>query len=92
MSLTSDDLADIKQLMTSLLNAQARQLEEHIDGEIAALRKEMDERFEEIDERFDEVLNAIGSDLESKAKTIDAHDEQLESHERRITQLEAQAA
>lgn len=77
MSLTSDDLADIKQLMASLLNAQ---------------EKRINERLDEQDERLDEILNAVGGELHEHNKTISAHTLQLKSHEQRIACLETNMA
>lgn len=77
MSLTSDDLADIKQLMTSLLDAQERRL---------------DKRFDEQDERLDEILNAVGGELNEQDKTVSDHTEQIQNHEKRILRLEKRIA
>ena len=84
MSLTSDDLADIKQLMTSLLSAQEKRIEAH-------MKEMMDKRFEEQDEKLNEILNAVGGDLEEKDEQIIAHNKQLKNHESRILHLESQA-
>ena len=96
MSLTSDDLADIKQLMTSVVRAE-------VSAEVGVLRDEINERFEETDNKIDtlasnvakrfdeqddkmnEILNALGADLNE-------HEEQIEDHERRIYRLEQKAA
>ena len=77
MSLTSDDLADIKQLMTSLLDAQERRL---------------DKRFDEQDERLDEILNAVGGELNEQDKMVSDHTEQIQNHEKRILRLEKRIA
>lgn len=81
MSLSSDDLADIKQLMVSLLNAQEKRLVER-----------MDERFKEQDEKLNEILDAVGAKFNDQDETSASHVKQIEDHERRILQLEKQVA
>ena len=108
MSLTSDDLADIKQLLLAMENRFDRRFDE-IDKRFDEVDKRFDEvyeRFDEIDKRFDEVyerfdendeklneiMNAIGSEFQEKAEQIDTCTTQLTDHETRILRLESQAA
>ena len=79
MSLTSDDLADIKQLLLALENRLDRRFDE------------VDKRFSDQDEQLNEILNAVGGDLEEKDEQIIAHNKQLKNHESRILHLESQA-
>ncbi len=81
MSLTSDDLADIKQLMSSLLSAQEKRLDERFDK----IEREVNQRFEEQDEKLDEILNAVGGEFLDQS-------EKISDHERRIRRLENQTA
>ena len=85
MSLTSDDLADIKQLMTSLLSAQEKRIEAHVE-------EMMNERFEEQDEKLNEILNAVGTRFNDQDETSLDHTKQIKNHEKRILRLEKQAA
>lgn len=82
MSLTQDDLADIKQLMQAVMSQGLAEQKREIVTEI---RDEMNQRFAEQDEKLDEILNAVGSDLADKS-------DQLDNHETRITRLEKRAA
>lgn len=84
MSLTSDDLADIKQLMEATVSAALKEQEKRFDA-IDARFDAIDARFDEQDEKLDTILNAVGADLTQ-------HDEQLDDHEVRIVRLEKQAA
>ena len=81
MSLTSDDLADIKQLMTSLLSTQERSIMEAVD-----------KRFEEQDEKLNEILNAVGTRFNNQDEISLDNTKQIKNHEKRILRLEKQAA
>lgn len=87
MSLTSDDLADIKQLMQGLLSQQAAQLEknldEKLDGRLKKLEEKLDERFAENVEMQNEILNAVGSDLNRHSAKLDDHEDRLNTLERK---------
>lgn len=88
MSLTSDDLADIKQLMTSVVRAEVRSLQGEVGSlrsEFGSLREEMNQRFAEQDEKLNEIMNAVGGEFSEHADKID-------DHERRIYRLEQKAA
>ncbi len=88
MSLTREDLEDIKQLMESVVYtataSQFKQINERFDA--------VDKRFEEIDTRFDEaealqneILQAVSDESATQGATLD-------DHETRITRLEKAAA
>lgn len=81
MSLTSDDLADIKQLMTSLLSTQERSIMEAVD-----------KRFEEQDEKLNEILNAVGTRFNNQDEISLDNTKQIKNHEKRILRLEKQIA
>lgn len=84
MSLTSDDLADIKQLMEAVIRAQDDRIDKKfadIDNRFAGI----DDRFEEIDEKLNTIMDAVGVNLNE-------HTEQLDDHEARIVRLEKQPA
>ena len=87
MSLTSDDLADIKQLLLALENRLDRRFDE-VDKRF----DEVDKRFSDQDEQLNEILNAVGGDLEEKDEQIIAHNKQLKNHESRILHLESQVS
>ncbi len=87
MSLTSDDLADIKQLLMAMENRFDRRFDE-IDKRF----DEVYERFDENDEKLNEIMNAIGSEFQEKAEQIDTCTTQLTDHETRILRLESQTA
>lgn len=80
MSLTSDDLADIKQLMQSLLSAQSHQLKTELKAE---LLEEMDARFAAQDEKLDEILNAVGADLNKHSAILDDHSHRIAALEKK---------
>lgn len=79
MSLTRDDLTDIKQLMTSLLSTQERSIMEAVD-----------KRFEEQDEKLNEILNAVGTRFNDQDDLTLDHTDQIKNHEKRIGRLEKQ--
>ncbi|MDO5343922.1 MAG: hypothetical protein Q4F02_03365, partial [Candidatus Saccharibacteria bacterium] len=64
MSLTSDDLADIKQLMQGLLNQQMAQLDERFEA--------IDRRFEDIDRRFAEIVSRFDENAEVQNEILNA--------------------
>lgn len=89
MSLTSDDLADIKQLMQGLLSQQAAQLDARFDAMDKKI-EEVAEKIEEIDKHLadnadtqNEILNAVGSDLNRHSAKLDDHEERLNTLERK---------
>lgn len=70
MSLTSDDLADVKQLMESVLSSHTAEINKRFDDINKRLRS-MDERFDGVDERFD----SINKRLDSMDKRFDENEE-----------------
>ena len=88
MSLTTDDLADMKQLMESLLRAQ----EKRIDARFAEQDRKFEAMIEDVDEKLDEIILAVGDQLAQKSGEIETHAEQIDDHERRITRLETSVA
>lgn len=85
MSLTSDDLADIKQLMEALLRAQEERITKTMDKRFDEAYQHMDERLDEQDEKLNTIMDAVGTRFNN-------HDEQLDDHEGRIVRLEKRAA
>lgn len=85
MSLTSDDLADIKQLMQAVVSQSLAVHKQEIIDEMDKRFEQADRRFEEMDDKLDAILDAVGSDME-------AQDEKIVDLNRRVTRLEAQAA
>ena len=99
MSLTTDDLADMKQLIESLLRAQ----EKRIDAKIESLEQKMDKRFterdrrleamiEDMDAKLDDIILAVGNQLAQKSGEIETHAKQIDDHEQCITRLETSVA
>lgn len=90
MSLTHDDLEDIKQLMESVVYQHGRVLKDELKTELktelkAELMEAINARFDEQDDKLNEILNVVGADL---AK----HTAQLDDHEDRIKRLERKPA
>lgn len=85
MSLTSDDLADIKQLMQALLQAQEERMMNAMDKRFDEVYRRMDERFDEQDDKLNTIMDAVGT-------RFNEQDEQLDNHEERIVRLEKRAA
>lgn len=81
MSLTSDDLADIKQLMQALLQGQEERMNKRFDE----VYRRMDERFDEQDDKLNVIMDAVGTRFNEQS-------EQLDDHEERIVRLEKRAA
>ena len=88
MSLTTDDLADMKQLMESLLRAQ----EKRIDARFAEQDRKFEAMIEDMDAKLDDIILAVGDQLGQKSGEIETHTEQIDDHERRITRLETSVA
>lgn len=81
MGLTSDDLADIKQLMQAVVNAALLEQDKRIDAKFAEQDKRINAKFMEQDEKLDEIMNAVGVDLAKHSATLD-------DYEGRIKRLE----
>ena len=88
MSLTTDDLADMKQLMESLLRAQ----DKRIDARFAEQDRKFEAMIEDMDAKLDDIILAVGDQLAQKSGEIETHTEQIDDHERRITRLETSVA
>ena len=88
MSLTTDDLADMKQLMESLLRAQ----EKRIDARFAEQDRKFEAMIEDMDAKLDDIILAVGDQLTQKSGESETHTEQIDDHERRITRLETSVA
>jgi hypothetical protein len=97
MSLTSDDLADVKQLMESVLSGHTAEINKRFD-DVNKRLDGMDERFDDINERLDsidkrldeneevqnEILNAIGTDLNRHSARLDDYEDRLKKLERGV--------
>lgn len=92
MTITSDDLQDLKQFISAELYQRTESMREEIVADIderfervEARFEQIDARFEEMDEKLDEVLDAVGGSLNEVEKTI-------KNHEVRIGRLEKRTA
>ncbi len=97
MSLTSDDLADVKQLMESVLSGHTAEINKRFD-DVNKRLDGMDKRFDDINERLDsidkrldeneevqnEILNAIGTDLNRHSARLDDYEDRLKKLERGV--------
>jgi hypothetical protein len=84
MSLTSDDLADLKQLMEATVSVILKEQEKRFDA-IDARFNAVEARFDEQDEKLNTIMDAVGVEFGE-------HVEQLEDHESRIIRLEKRTA
>ena len=97
MSLTSDDLADVKQLMESVLSGHTAEINKRFDDvnkRLDGVDKRldgMDKRLDSIDKRLDEneevqneILNAIGIDLNRHSARLDDCEYRLKKLERGV--------
>ena len=83
MSLTSDDLADVKQLMESVLSGHTAEINKRFD-DINKRLDSMDKRFDENEEVQNEILNAIGTDLNRHSARLDDYEDRLKKLERGV--------
>ena len=82
MSLTSDDLADIKQLMESVLSGHTAEINKRFD--------KFDKHFEEVDkhlDRVDERLDGIDERLDKADERFDKIDKRLDYMDRRFDEI-----
>lgn len=82
MSLTSDDLADIKQLMESVLSGHTAEINKRFD--------KFDKHFEEVDKRLDRVderLDGIDERLDKADERFDKIDKRLDYMDRRFDEI-----
>lgn len=102
MSLTSDDLADIKQLMEATIGAAMKEQDGRLEKRFDAIDKRfdgIDNRLDGIDSRLDGIDNRL-DDMDVKLDTIadavgvefEKHEDKLGNHEVRIVRLEKRAA
>ncbi len=103
MSLSSDDLAQIKQLLDdnqaktkqmlsdALLDhtADMRQL---MQAMLAAQMRDIDARFDAVDERFEEQDEKLNTIIDAVGIQFNEQSDQLDDHETRIGRLEKRAA
>ncbi len=83
MSLTSDDLADIKQLMESVLSGHTAEINKRFDG-INRRLDNTDKRLDGMDKRFD----SINKRLDGMDKRFDDINERLDSIDKRLDENE----
>ena len=83
MSLTSDDLTDIKQLMESVLSGHTAEINKRFD-DINERLDGVDERLDGMDERFD----SINERLDGMDERFDDINERLDSIDKRLDENE----
>ena len=101
MSLTSDDLADVKQLMESVLSGHTAEINKRFD-DINERLDGVDERLDGMDERFDSInkrLDGIDKRLDENEEVqneilnaigtdLNRHSARLDDYEDRLKKLE----
>lgn len=83
MSLTSDDLADVKQLMESVLSGHAAEINKRFD-DINKRLDNTDERLDGMDKRFDSInkrLDGMDERFDDINKRLDSIDKRLDENE-----------
>ena len=83
MSLTSDDLADIKQLMESVLSGHAAEINKRFD-DINKRLDNTDKRLDGMDKRFDSInkrLDGMDERFDDINKRLDSIDKRLDENE-----------
>lgn len=83
MSLTSDDLADVKQLMESVLSGHAAEINKRFD-DINKRLDNTDERLDGMDKRFDSInkrLDGMDKRFDDINKRLDSIDKRLDENE-----------
>lgn len=88
MSLTSDDLHDMKQLMEAVVGAAMKEQDKKFEKRFDAIDKRfdgIDNRLDDMDVKLDTIMDAVGGEQNQ-------HDERLDDHEVRIARLERSAA
>ena len=83
MSLTSDDLADVKQLMESVLSGHTAEINKRFD-DINERLDGVDERLDGMDKRFD----SINKRLDGMDERFDDINERLDSIDKRLDENE----
>jgi len=101
MSLTSDDLADIKQLMESVLSGHTAEINKRFNG-INRRLDNTDKRLDGMDKRFDDINERLGSIdkrldeneeiqneiLNAIGTDLNRHSARLDDYEDRLKKLE----
>lgn len=83
MSLTSDDLADVKQLMESVLSGHAAEINKRFD-DINKRLDNTDKRLDGMDKRFDSInkrLDDMDERFDDINKRLDSIDKRLDENE-----------
>ena len=83
MSLTSDDLADVKQLMESVLSGHAAEINKRFD-DVNKRLDGVDERLDGMDKRFDSInkrLDGMDKRFDDINKRLDNTDKRLDENE-----------
>ena len=83
MSLTSDDLADVKQLMESVLSGHTAEINKRFD-DVNKRLDGMDERLDGMDKRFDSInkrLDGIDERFDDINERLDSIDKRLDENE-----------
>ena len=83
MSLTSDDLADVKQLMESVLSGHTAEINKRFD-DVNKRLDGVDERLDGMDKRFDSInkrLDGMDERFDDINKRLDSIDKRLDENE-----------
>lgn len=83
MSLTSDDLADVKQLMESVLSGHTAEINRRFD-DVNKRLDGVDRRLDDMDERFDSInkrLDGMDERFDDINKRLDSIDKRLDENE-----------
>lgn len=88
MSLTRDDLADIKQLMEAVVGAAMKEQ----DAKFEKRFEQIDQHFEQVEQRFNEAQELQNEILEAVSDESARQGAMLDDHETRITRLEKSVA
>lgn len=91
MSLSTDDIALIKQLFQAQDNRLDARFEK-IDQRFEKLEATMNERFELVDEKIDTILDAIGTEFNEQSDRVQSVETTVKQHDKRIRRLESAAA
>lgn len=95
VSLTSDDLADIKQLMEATVAAAFTVQNERLERRFDAIDERfdgIDSRLDSIDSRFDGMDVKLDTIADAARVQFNEQEERLDNHETRIIRLEEKAA
>ena len=90
MSLTSDDLVDIKQLMESVLSGHTAEINKRFD-DVNKRLDGVDERLDGMDKRFDSInkrLDGMDKRFDSINKRLDGVDERFDDINKRLDSID----